>query len=143
MVRKILALAALVWMLAAGAACAQGPGGADPMAEALIPPDVIMEHQQALGLSDAQRKAIEADAQNAQQRFTQLQWRLAAATEKLADMLKQNHVDQAKAIAQLDAVLDVEREIKHTQLGLMIQVKNELSPDQQAMAHKLMSAGPK
>lgn len=147
MVHKIVAIAVAVFVVAAGAAYGQGSGGSpgpgnpDPMSQALIPPDVVMSHQQELDLTDAQTKVIVSDVQLAQQRFTRVQWQLAAATEKLVEILKQPHVDQSKALAQLDAVLNLEREMKHTQLMLMIQVKNELSQDQQVKVRQFMEGG--
>lgn len=143
MPHKIIVAALALWLLAASAVYAADTAGGDPMGDALIPPDVVMAHQQALGLSDAQKNAIQASAQSAQQRFTHVQFQLAAATEKLVQMLKQNQVDQSKALAQLDAVLNLEREMKHAQLTLMIQVKNELTPEQQAMARQFAAAGGK
>jgi Spy/CpxP family protein refolding chaperone len=118
-------------------ALAQDAPGSDPIAAALIPPDVVMRHQEALGLSDSQRKAIQSDALSAQEKFANLQWQLSAATEKLATLLAATRVDQDRAIAALDSVLNLERELKHTQLTLMIQVKNELTPDQQSHARAL------
>jgi Spy/CpxP family protein refolding chaperone len=147
MARKIIITMVALWLLVASAVYAQGSGGApgpgspDPMSQALIPPDVVMSHQQALDLTDAQTKVIESDVQTAQQRFTRVQWQLAGATEKLVGILKQPHVDQSKALAQLDAVLNLEREMKHTQLMLMIQVKNELTEDQQVKVHQLVEGG--
>jgi Spy/CpxP family protein refolding chaperone len=147
MARKIIVIAVTAWLFAVGAAYGQGPGGApgpgspDPMSQALVPPDVVMAHQQALDLTDAQTKVIESDVQAAQARFTRVQWQLAAATEKLVEMLKQPRVDQSKALAQLDAVLNLEREMKHTQLMLMIQVKNELTQDQQVKVRQFMGGG--
>jgi Spy/CpxP family protein refolding chaperone len=114
----------------------------DPIGDALVQPDVVMSHQQELGLTDAQRNAILADVTRAQQRFTQLQWQIAAATEKLASILGQPRVDQSKALAQLDAELQLEREAKRTQLQMMIEVKNELTPDQQAKAMALQRVRP-
>jgi|SRR5271165_4824888 len=141
MVRKI-AIAMLALSLAVSMrANAQTPPP-DPIRDALLPPDFVMDHQQELGLSDAQRKAILADVQAAQEHFLRSQRQIEAATSKLVDILRQSRIDQAKALAQMDAVLDLEREIKHAQLTLMIQVKNELTPEQQATARKLES-GPK
>jgi hypothetical protein len=40
----------------------------------------------------------------------------------------------------MDAVLDLERQVKHAQLTLMVQIKNELTPQQQATAHDLAAA---
>jgi hypothetical protein len=118
-------------------AFAQDAPGSDPIAAALISPDVVMRHQAALGLSDVQRKAIQSDALSAQEKFANLQWQLSAATEKLATLLDATHVQQDRAIAALDSVLNLERELKHTQLTLMIQIKNELTPDQQSRARAL------
>jgi Spy/CpxP family protein refolding chaperone len=115
---------------------AEGAPGSDPVAAALISPDVVMTHQDALGLTDNQRKAIQSDALGAQGKFASLQWQLSAATEKLATLLGAAHVDQGRAIAALDSVLSLERELKHTQLTLMIQIKNELTPDQQSRARQ-------
>jgi Spy/CpxP family protein refolding chaperone len=143
MTPKIIIAALALWLCTANAAHAQATAGPDPIGAALIPPEVVMSHQQELGLSDAQRTAIQTDVQNAQQRFMPTQWQLAAASEKLAEMLKGGHIDQAKALEQLDAVLKLEREIKHTQLTLMIEVKNELTPQQQATARQYAAAGTK
>jgi len=138
----VLMLCAL-WALAASPARGQNAPASDPVAAALISPDVVMAHQEALGLSDAQRKAIQADAQSAQQRFTTLQWQLSAAMEKLVTLLGATHVDQDRALAALDAVLAQERELKHTQLTLMIQIKNELTADQQTRARAFVASGSK
>jgi Spy/CpxP family protein refolding chaperone len=133
----------VLWWCAAAPARGQSAPGSDPVAAALIPPEVVMAHQEALALSDAQRRAIETDAQSAQQRFTALQWQLSAATEKLVTVLGATHVDRDRALAALDAVLALERDLKHTQLTLMIQIKNELTPEQQARARALIANGSK
>jgi len=138
-VARKLALALLALFLAASTHAGAQTPPPDPFRDVLIPPDFVMNHQQELGLSDAQRNAIQADAQSAQEHFVRAQRQLEAAVAKLVDMLRQSRVDQAKALAQMDAVLDLEREIKHAQLSLMIQVKNELTPEQQATAHRLES----
>jgi len=140
MARKALITILALWLCTANAQ-AQDTSGSDPIGSAVIPPDVVMSHQPEIGLSDAQRNAIQTDVQNAQQRFMPEQWKLAAAMEKFAAILRQSHVDQAKASAQLDAVLDLERRIKHTQITLMIEVKNELTPAQQAIARQIVAAG--
>jgi Spy/CpxP family protein refolding chaperone len=136
MARKLIITVLALWLCGAQA-LAQENSGSDPLAGAVIPPDVVMSHQQELGLSAAQRSAIQADVENAQERFAHAQWQLAAAMEKLASILKQSHVDQAKALAQLDTVLGFERQIKHAQITLMIQVKNTLTVQQQATARQL------
>ena len=151
---KTIALVLALNLLFAGAAAGQtvsgGPGEPagqqvtphDAIGDALIPPDVVMTHQQELGLTDQQRTAIQAAVMRAQQHFIQVQWQLSAAMEKLASVLNQPRVDQTKALSQLDAELALEREAKRTQLQMMIQVKNELTPDQQAKAFALQRVRP-
>jgi Spy/CpxP family protein refolding chaperone len=143
MKRKCTVLFVALWLCAGATALAQSAPGGDPVAAALIPPDAVMAHQEALGLSDAQRKTIQSDALAAQQRFTTLQWQLSAATEKLVTTLKASHVDQERALAALDSVLALERQLKHTQLTLMIQLKNDLTAEQQARARTFEASGAK
>lgn len=141
--RTIVTAALLLCAWLPGGVRAQEAQGADPVAQALIAPEVVMAHQDALGLSDAQRKAIQDDVQGAQQRFTHTQWQLAAASEKLVSILKQSRVDQGQALAALDAVLNLERDVKHTQLTLMIQIKNELTASQQERARSFAAGASK
>lgn len=130
-----IALLTLFLVTPAGAGAQTPPP--DPFRDVLIPPDVVMSHQQELGLSDAQRTEIQSDVLIAQGHFMRWQGQLAAATAKLVDILRRSPVDQTKALAQMDAVLDLERDVKHAQLTLMIQLKNALTPQQQATARKL------
>jgi len=116
--------------------------GTDIIGDALVSPDVVMTHQQELGLTDQQRSVIQTAVTDAQQHFMQVQWKLSAATEKLASLLNQPRVDQSKAMAQLDAELALEREAKRTQLQMMIQIKNELTPEQQAKAMAIQRVRP-
>jgi Spy/CpxP family protein refolding chaperone len=140
---KIVVTVLAFVLCTASAVRAQPAASQDPVGDALIPPEIVMAHQDALHLTDAQKNAIQSDAQGAQEHFMSEQWRLAAASEKLVALLKQSHVDQSKALAQLDAVLSLEREIKHTQLTLMIEVKNELTAEQQTIARQFKSGAPK
>ena len=105
----------------------------DPISEVLFPPELIMQHQQAIGLSEDQKNSLRTDIQKAQVRFTDLQWQIEETAERLAAILKQEQVDEQQALAQLDKVLSIEREIKRAQFSLMIQIKNRLTPEQRTM----------
>ncbi len=104
----------------------------DPIGESLFPPELIMQNQKAIGLDEAQKNSIRAEISKAQGRFTELQWQLQDAMETLASLLKQDTVEEQQALAQLDKVLNAEREIKRTQIGLLVRIKNKLTPEQQA-----------
>jgi Spy/CpxP family protein refolding chaperone len=123
----------LALMLLAGmAAWAQQPPSQDPIAENLFPPDQVLANQKAIGLDDAQRNYVRAEVLKAQTRFTELQFQLQDAMESLVMLLKQNPVDEAQVMAQLDKVLNAEREVKRTQIALMVRIKNKLTPEQQS-----------
>ena len=116
---------------------AQQPPGPDPVAENLFPPELVMAHQKAIDLSDAQKTYIRAELLKAQTRFTELQWQLQDAMEALVSLLKQSPADESQVMSQLDKVLSSEREIKRTQIGLLVRIKNKLTPDQQAHLQRL------
>jgi Spy/CpxP family protein refolding chaperone len=58
-------------------------------------------------------------------------------TAALAALAKPQHVDEAALGAQLDRVLEVEREAKHVHLALLTAIKNLLTPDQQTQLRKI------
>jgi Spy/CpxP family protein refolding chaperone len=62
---------------------------------------------------------------------------LSDESEKLAALVKQEPVDEQVVLAQLDKVLNAEREIKRTQLSLAIQIRNNLTPEQRARLTEL------
>ena len=122
----------------ASAALAQKPGS-DPIGDSFFAPELLMAHQQEIGLTDDQREYLKAESRKAQLRFTELQWQLQDSMEALASLLKQPSADESQVLAQLDKVLNSEREIKRAQLLLMVRIKNRLTPDQQAKLQKIRS----
>src|SRR5436190_21785244 len=105
---------------------------ADPLAESLFPPDLLMRAHEEISLTDSQRQWLQAESEKIGARFKELQERLQKENEALATILKTERVDSAAALAQLDKLLDAEREIKRTQIGFMVSIKNQITPEQQA-----------
>lgn len=124
-------------LLSSASLSAQQPQGPDPIAENLFPPDQVLSNQKAIGLDDAQRNFVRSEVLKAQTRFTELQFQLQDAMEALVALLKQDPVDEAQVMAQLDKVLNAEREVKRTQIALMVRIKNKLKPEQQARLRQL------
>lgn len=136
MIQRFFVWTACILVLALAAA-AQQPGGPDPVADNLFPPELVMSHQKAIGLADTQRSYIRDELLKAQTRFTELQWQLQDAVEVMVSLLKQTPVDESQVMNQLDKVLNSERDIKRTQISLMVRIKNKLTPEQQAQLRKL------
>ena len=103
----------------------------DPLARVLFPPELVMQHQQDIGLRAEQRAGITKAIQEFQTKVVDLQWRMQEQSQRLATLLDKPAVDQAAALAQVDEVLGVEREVKRAHITLLIQIKNTLSAEQQ------------
>jgi Spy/CpxP family protein refolding chaperone len=104
----------------------------DPLARVLFPPELVMQHQQDIALRPEQRAAITKAIQDFQTKVVDLQWRMQEQSQRLVALLQRPAVDQAAALAQVDEVLGVEREVKRAHLALLILIKNTLTADQQA-----------
>lgn len=115
------------------------PPPSDPIGDRFFPPELVMQHQQAIGLTEDQRSFLKSEILKAQPRFTELQWQLQAEVEKLVSLVQQTQVDERQTLAQLDKVLSLEREIKQTQFGLLVRIKNKLTPKQQAQLQEIKS----
>src|ERR1700738_1388110 len=107
---RILCACALLF-LAPGAAHGQQPDQ-DPIGQSFFAPELVIQHQEAIGLSAEQKDYFKAEIRQAQLKFTELQWKLQDEMEKLISLVKQPHVDEQQVLAQLEKVLAAEREIK-------------------------------
>ena len=103
----------------------------DPF-DALYPPELVMEHQNEIGLSESERQVLRQSVQQAQAKFTDLQWRLSAETERLETILREQVVGEREVLEQVDRVLALERELKRTKIALLVRIRNTLTPDQRA-----------
>ena len=103
----------------------------DPLGDAIFPPEMIMAHQRELALTDEQKTYMRGEINKTSARFNELQWQLQDAMEALGITMKENVVNEQQALAQLDRVLDSEREIKRLHMELAIRLKNKLTPEQQ------------
>jgi Spy/CpxP family protein refolding chaperone len=127
--KDLLTLAALLLMVPA--APAQPPPGEDPIAQNLFPPELVMQHGGEIGLEEKQRAAMKEAIQKAQAKFLDVQWDMQAESGKMVRLLQARPVDEAAVLTQVDKVLSLEREVKKTQLSLLIRIKNLLSDAQQ------------
>ena len=128
-----------ILLLSFSAAMAQSQPQPDPFAGNLFPPELVMQNQQTLGLGDEQKKFFKAELRKMQASITELHWDMQDEMEKLAALMKQDQVDEAQTLTQLDKVLELEREIKRMHIGLLIRVKNKLTPEQQAQLREIAS----
>jgi hypothetical protein len=130
----------LMALLLAAVSMAQQPVGNDPIADILFAPDLVLANQKVIELDDAQKSFVRGEVLKAQPRFGELQFQMQDGMESLTGMLKQNPADEAQVLAQLDKILATEREVKRTQIALMVRIKNKLTLEQQARLRQIRSS---
>ena len=114
--------------------------GEDPLFSTLFPPELIMQHRRAIGLTDEQRDAISQLIGELQGRVIRLQWELLDEIQQLTEITSGTRVDLDRSLDQIGNVLDTESEIKQAHLEMLVRVKNLLSADQQATLERLRAA---
>jgi len=112
------------------------PPNPDPLGHLMFPPDMILAHARDLNLTDEQKLYMRSETQKTMATFQELQWKLQDQMELLQETMKSTSVNEQQALAQLDKVLDLEREIKRLHIGLAVRLKNRLTPEQQEQLHK-------
>ncbi|MCK5439107.1 MAG: periplasmic heavy metal sensor [Gemmatimonadetes bacterium] len=103
----------------------------------LFPPDLVMRHQQAIDLTDAQRDQVSQAIQELQANVQQLQWDMSAAAEQLTALVGETAVDKSAVLSQVDRVLHIERQVKRAHIAMLVEVKNALTADQQSQLREL------
>src|SRR5688572_27480864 len=107
----------------------------------MFPPEMIMQNQRELGLTDQQKTYLRTEIGKTSARFNDLQWQLHDAMEVLHESMKASQVNEQQALAQLDRVLETEREIKRLHMELAIKIKNNLTPEQQQKLQSMRRPG--
>jgi hypothetical protein len=98
-----------------------------------------MQNQQVLRLTEEQRSAMIAEIQRVQEQAQPIQWQLTQMVERFATMLREPRVDEGAALTILDSALQLEREMKRLQIGLLVRLKNRLTEQQQALLRERLS----
>jgi len=92
-----------------------------------------MQHQQDIGLRAEQRAAItKGDPGFPGQSGGPAVAHARKQSQRLASLLEKAGRRSGAALAQVDEVLSVEREVKRAHITLLINIKNTLSAEQQA-----------
>ncbi|MFK8048136.1 MAG: hypothetical protein AB8B81_06875 [Halioglobus sp.] len=105
-------------------------GKRDILKMGLYPPDIIMRHQQKLGVSVAQRKKITGAVKAFQSDIAELQWSLENEQQIMRQTLIGHPIASGDALQQVERVLSLESQFKLAHFKLLIAIKNELSDEQ-------------
>lgn len=96
----------------------------------LYPPDLIMRHQQQLGITDDQRTTISQAVAAFQSEVSELQWNLQNGQQLLKQLLEANPIELQDSLAQAESVLEMESSFKLAHFRLLITIKNTLTGEQ-------------
>lgn len=96
----------------------------------LFSADLVMRHQRELDLTREQRDFIVNEAKTAHSELMALRWDLQSRLQELTAAVEEGKVDEEELLAQLDKVLDLERQVKRTQLQLAVRIRNTLTKEQ-------------
>ncbi len=106
----------------------------------LFPPELVMEHQGAIGITPTQRDAILKEVEKGQTDMLRLQWELHGEKEKLLKQLDAEKVDEQKTQEVAAQVMDRETKIKGAHLSMLVRVKNLRTREQQKKLRALREA---
>lgn len=134
--KKIILIMLCVLVYYANLFAQQNPSN-DPMGKAFFSPEIIMQNQEAINLTESQRTSINKEIQSAQSEFMSLQWDLAKETEKFKSLIEKDKPVEASVLEQLDRMLVIENKIKKRQITLLIRIKNLLTHEQQEKLQQL------
>ncbi|GAB4253181.1 MAG: hypothetical protein Kow00109_28820 [Acidobacteriota bacterium] len=107
-----------------------------------IPPNLIMEHQREIGLTAEQRRQVVESLRSAEGRFVELRWEIHRAVDQLVDMIRERRPEE-EVLAQLDRVLDLEREMKRVRFSVAYRIRQALTDEQIARLQELRPLGPR
>lgn len=133
------ALLLIVMLLAAATAGAQtldtdnASSHREVLSMGLYPPDLIMRHQQRLGITAEQRREMLQQVKAFQDEVAELQWNLQNEQQLLRQALAQDDIDRAAVMPRVERVLQMESDFKRAHIKLLIGIKNALTGEQIAM----------
>jgi Spy/CpxP family protein refolding chaperone len=114
-------------------ALAQGDASADPFGGRLFAPNVILERQDELGLSDMQRQQIREIVLSTQATVSERQWDMREAYREVMLELDAAQINEPTVIEMVQAVLETENSVKLAQVSMLVRLRNLLTAEQLAL----------
>lgn len=121
-------------LMAALAPASFAAGAAQDLFEELVPPELVLAHQAALGLSAEQRQAVERIQREVHPQIAPLLRQMREERDTLVALLKVQTPDEAAVLAQFDELNAAETGLKRLRLEMTVRTKNVLTEEQQAKA---------
>ena len=121
----------LCFCLMSTVALAQGlPGKKDVFKGKLFAPNIILEHQDELGLTKEQFTAIKAAVVEVQASVAGHEWDLREAYMKTLESLDEKPIDEEQVLKNVEAALLAENQVKQLQVRMLIRLRMLLTDEQ-------------
>lgn len=140
--RLLLPLVALLTLASTAPAQSVKPGD-DPLARLLFDPMLVLKFSTELGIQPAQRAAILDAIKAAQGEILDRQLQMVERQQDLVKLMESQRIDEAAALTQAERLMGLEREVKRSQLQLLIRIKNTLNERQQNQLQELRKVAAK
>jgi len=116
--------------------------GLNPIESELFPPEFLAAQHEALGLSEAQIKTLQAVVGEVGPQFDGEKSKLEGQMAALEAELKKEKIDGGAVEEKLRAMLQKETEMKMLQFHTLIKLREMLTPEQVAKARQLRQQAP-
>ncbi|UII22493.1 Spy/CpxP family protein refolding chaperone [Fulvivirga ligni] len=110
--------------------------GQDIFQQELFSADLVMKYRDEIKLSDKQESNIKKIHSEHMAKFNSLKWDMDALQVSMKKTLHNTEVDSEKSLQMLEKMLALESEAKKIRLDMLIQIKNQLSANQQTTLDK-------
>ena len=125
-----VALLTMAWLLLVSPFTYAQEAPKDVFKGKLFAPNIILEHQDQLGLSKEQFTAIRAAVVEVQGAVAEHEWDLREAYMQVLADLDESPVNEDKVLANVQAALLAENEVKKLQVAMLIRLRNLLTDNQ-------------
>ena len=136
MKRPLAVLALLFFSLAAPALAADDEE--DPeFLKHFFAPELVLRHASAIGLERTQRTEIMKDIARVTGSTTEHQLSMLEHFGAIEEQSAAEAVDEKALLASIHEVLTAEMRVKEAHMGLLIRIRNLLTPEQREMLRKI------
>jgi hypothetical protein len=126
MSKKILIILGLAGALGASAA----HGEEDLLGRALFLPDLIMNHQQEIQLTDGQREKIVQEFQGLMQKKAELEQKMASAKEKFILISGDTKASEESVMEAFNQLVSAEHAVQNLIVRTLLRVRLQLNEEQ-------------
>ena len=113
-------------------AFAQQDANQDPFAGRLFAPNIVLENQNELGLTDSQLQQIRELVISTQTTVSEHQWDMREAYREVMTELDEATIDESVVAEKIQLVLETENKVKLAQMSMLIRLRNLLTQEQVA-----------